>query len=71
MKEVIPFTCSECGGEFLPEQGGTCKDCGRVFCLLHLEVVKDGKSYVPICLDCRKKRDNDGRGGSQIKAGEI
>jgi hypothetical protein len=27
-REVVPFTCEECGGEFAETQGGICRSCG-------------------------------------------
>ncbi len=35
-KEIVPWVCHICGGEFDTPHGGTCSRCKEVTCLTHL-----------------------------------
>jgi hypothetical protein len=37
-REVVPFKCEECGGEFAETQGGLCRSCSRLLCRKHLPI---------------------------------
>ena len=49
--DIIPFNCSQCGADFIKEEGGICARCNKPFCRDHLYMVKDNKKIIFLCLD--------------------
>ena len=47
---IVPFTCAACARKFAPADGGKCRTCGGLFCLLHLTDTKNRDG--PTCVTC-------------------
>jgi DNA-directed RNA polymerase subunit RPC12/RpoP len=60
MEITVPFKCSKCGMEFLQNEGGICSSCGKLFCLAHLNIIRDSNATKLLCVDC-KGREKDKR----------
>jgi hypothetical protein len=58
-REVVPFRCEECGGEFAETQGGLCHSCGRLLCKRHLVIplrkrIRLRDPSPPLCTTCQQ-----------------
>lgn len=51
VREIKALTCTYCGVEFFPNEGGVCSSCGKLFCAFDLRI--DGASTAPYCTECR------------------
>ncbi len=57
MEITQPFKCSKCGMEFLQNEGGLCSSCGKLFCLSHLNIIKEGNNTKILCVDCSSSKE--------------
>lgn len=50
---VMPLICNSCGVDFLVNEGGTCRSCGKLYCgyCLYTFDEEHGNVY---CVSCRK-----------------
>jgi len=66
-KEIIPWTCHVCGGQFQTRGGGLCSRCNRATCRKHLEKIETKLRLESewLCLNCinkgktTEKKDDD------------
>jgi len=49
---TLPFICAECGGEFIPPDGGICSVCSKPFCSAHILRITQEKDWQPVCVNC-------------------
>jgi predicted ATP-dependent serine protease len=59
MEIIQPFTCSKCGIEFAPTEGGRCSSCGKLYCLLHVNIILADGSVNLSCNDCKNISGKD------------
>jgi hypothetical protein len=59
MELTTPFRCTRCDRTFTQREGGICSSCGRLFCSLHLNVIKATPMNKPICVECSQGHEKD------------